>query len=151
MSAFYLEYMQYAQYFWLILMIIFVVIEAVTVSLATIWFAIGALVALVGAWLGLDFIVQIMLFIVSSMLLLVFTRPIAQKYITPKQIKTNAQSVIGKQGMVTKDITEHVYGQVKVGGQMWTAKGETETSIIVGEEIVVTGIEGVKVVVKKNS
>ncbi len=135
------------QFLWLALIVIFFIAEALTVSLATIWFAIGAIIALIASWFGLHYGVQIAVFVISSMALLAFTRPIAKKYIVPKQVKTNAESLIGKDGIVTEDIAEYTYGQVRVHGQVWTAKGES-AAIPAGSEIVVTAIEGVKLIVK---
>ncbi len=90
-----------------------------------------------------------MCFLLVSVLTLVYTRPIATKVLKIGSTKTNVSSLIGEKGVVTKAIEAFNTGQVKVKGQIWTAKGETlETAIAVGEEIIVTHIEGVKLIVK---
>lgn len=134
---------------WIALAIIFAIIEAVTMGLATIWFAAGALVSLIFAWLGFGSIAQIVIFFVSSIVFLALTRPIVVKYFKVGNVKTNVDSLIGKKGIVIEVITEHSYGQVKINGQVWTAKGNDDKTIDRGQEIVVSSIEGVKLVVKQ--
>ena len=90
--------------FWLILLIILVAIEIATMGLTTIWFAGGAFVAIIAAALNTPLYVQITLFLIVSVVLLLFTRPIAMKYFNKDRIKTNAESLIGKQAVVTEDI-----------------------------------------------
>jgi membrane protein implicated in regulation of membrane protease activity len=134
---------------WTVLAILFAVIEGATLGLTTIWFSGGSLVALFMAWLGFNLYVQIIAFVVSSILLLLVTRPFVVKYMKVGSIKTNVDSLIGKRGIVVNEITEHNYGQVKLNGQMWTAKGQTITTIKEGKEVEVEAIEGVKLVVKE--
>ncbi len=138
-----------AQLFWLVAMIIFIVVEAVSVGLLTIWFAFGALVALIASYFQLSFMVQVAIFAITSLLLLFYTRPIIKKFITPRSVKTNAESLIGKKAVVIKEITEHAYGQVKVGAQVWTAKATTQETINKDSEVIIDAIEGVKLIVKK--
>lgn len=133
---------------WLILIIILIIIEAGTVSLTTIWLAGGALVALVFSLLGLPTWSQIVVFLLISIILLVFTRPIAVKYLKVGRHRTNSDSLVGEIGVVIMDITEHKTGQVKVRGQIWTAVAESDDLISEGTEVVIIAIEGVKLIVK---
>ncbi len=136
-----------SQFFWLVAMLVLIVLEVVSVGLITIWFAFGALLALIASYFGLSFVTQVIIFATSSLLLLVFTRPLVQKYIMPHKTKTNANSLIGKRAVVTKAISEHAYGQVKVDGQVWTAKADNELELSKGTEVLIEAIEGVKLVV----
>ena len=109
--------------FWLILLIILVAIEIATMGLTTIWFAGGAFVAIIAAALNTPLYVQITLFLIVSVVLLLFTRPIAMKYFNKDRIKTNAESLIGKQAVVTEDIDNLLaVGLVSINGQEWTAR-----------------------------
>ena len=104
--------------FWLILLIILVAIEIATMGLTTIWFAGGAFVAIIAAALNTPLYVQITLFLIVSVVLLLFTRPIAMKYFNKDRIKTNAESLIGKQAVVTEDIDNLLaVGLVSINGQ----------------------------------
>lgn len=133
---------------WLILIIILVIIEAGTVSLTTIWLAGGALVALIFSLLSLPIASQIVVFLLISIILIVFTRPVVVKYLKVGGHRTNTDSLVGKSGIVIMDITEHKTGQVKIKGQIWTATAESEDLISEGTEVVIIAIEGVKLIVK---
>lgn len=107
--------------FWLILLIILVAIEIATMGLTTIWFAGGAFVAIIAAAFDAPLYVQITLFLSVSVVLLLFTRPIAMKYFNRDRIKTNAESLIGKQAIVTEEVDNLMAaGTVSVDGQEWT-------------------------------
>ncbi len=139
---------------WTGVAIILAVVEALTFGLTTIWFVAGALIALLFSWLGFNEYVQVLSFLVSSILLLLLTRPLILKYINVGTVKTNVDSLVGKEGMVLKEISQYNFGQVKLAGQMWTAKSRSGETIIEGSAVVVEGIEGVKLVVSpvtKNS
>lgn len=137
--------------FWTALAIVLAVVEAMTFGLTTIWFVAGALVALFVNWLGMNMYIQVGAFLVSSIALLLFTRPLVIKYTKVGSVKTNVDSLIGKVGIVTVEISEHAYGQVKLAGQVWSAKG-TDTAVYpVGTEVVVEAIEGVKLVVARQT
>lgn len=139
-------------YVWLGLIIVLTIIEAATVSLTTIWFAAGSLLAFFVALLGLPLGVQIAVFLVSSTLLIIFTRPIALKYLKVGRERTNVESLIGETGLVVMDITPHATGQVKVKGQLWTAVSKNGEPIHKGSEVIIDAIEGVKlIVVQKNA
>ena len=136
---------------WLVLFVVLLIIEILTLGLTTIWFAGGALVALVCAYLKLDMVVQIIAFLLVSIALLVLTRPIAMKYFNQEREKTNAESLIGQKavGLETIDTIRGV-GRVEVHGIEWSAKGDTESSVIeVGTVVMIEGIQGVKLIVKK--
>ena len=108
---------------WLVLLVALVVIEAATMGLTTIWFAAGALVALIAAACNAPLFVQIALFLVVSILMLVFTRPVAMKYFNGDRAKTNVESLIGKKGVATGEIDNlKGCGQVTLNGMQWTAR-----------------------------
>lgn len=134
--------------FWLAMLILFGVIEAVTVGLASIWFAAGALCALIAAGLGAGLWVQIGVFLVVSFLTLALIRPLAQRFLTPGHQPTNADRVIGTKAVVKEEI-DNMKGQglVSVAGTDWTARAETNDPIPVGASVRVLRIEGVKVIV----
>ncbi len=134
---------------WLILLVVFLGVEAATLGLASIWFAGGSLIGLVAAALHAPVLLQIVLFLVVSLVLLFFTRPIAVKYFNKSRAKTNALSVIGKQAIVVSEIDNlHGTGQVTVGGQQWSARSAADDEVIpVGAVVVVDSINGVKLVV----
>ncbi len=135
---------------WLILFIILLVIEIFTMGLTTIWFAGGALISLFAALIGFGLPVQIVVFIVVSAVLLVMTRPVAVKYFNTERQKTNAESLIGQQAVVLKDVdTLHSAGLVEVNGQEWSAKTDEPNGFIPKDSVVsIEGIQGVKLIVK---
>ncbi|NLM72855.1 MAG: NfeD family protein [Clostridiaceae bacterium] len=136
-------------YIWLGLVLVLIVIEAATVSLTTIWLAAGSLVSFILAMLKLPIWVQITCFLAVSVVLLVFTRPLAVKYLKVRGQKTNADALIGEKGIVINDITEHNAGQVKVKGQVWTAVSTTGETLEKDTEVFIKDIQGVKLVVEK--
>lgn len=129
--------------------VILIIIEGVTLGLTTIWFAIGALIAMISAMLHLPFIGQIFVFLISSLVLLYFTRSVAKEYLKIGKTKTNVDSLIGELGIVIKDILPFNTGQVKVKGQIWTAKALGDDEIMENERIEVVDVEGVKLIVRK--
>ena len=135
---------------WLIIFIVLIVIELLTMGLTTIWFAGGALAALLMSVLGFGMPVQVVVFIIVSVLLLVLTRPIAVKYFNQNRQKTNVESLIGQQALVLEDVdTLHASGQVKVNGQIWSARTEETSGFIAKDTVVmIRGIQGVKLIVK---
>ena len=139
----------YNVYVWLGLIVVLVIIEAATVSLTTIWLAGGALIAFIFSLFGLPLWTQIAAFLGTSILLLIFTRPIAIKYFKSRIQKTNTDALIGETGLVIMDISEHKAGQVKVKGQIWTAVSESGDPIQADTEVLIVAIAGVKLVVKR--
>lgn len=139
--------------YWLIAFIAFLVIEAITLGLTTIWFAGGALAAAIAAMAGASLPVQIVLFVVVSLVLLFSTRPIAVRYFNKDRIKTNAESLVGAQGVVTETINNlEARGLVLVKGQEWTARTPDDGIIIKKDTIVtVREIQGVKMIVEERT
>ena len=134
---------------WLVLLIVFIVVELATMGLTTIWFAGGALLAAVSAVLHAPLVVQVALFLVVSIFLLCFTRPIAIKYFNKDRIKTNVESMVGRQAIVISEVDNlEGIGQVTVGGQEWTARSvDDNQKIAVGTVVLVRAISGVKLIV----
>lgn len=137
--------------FWMAALIILLVWEVFTLGLTTIWFAFGALIAAIAAMLGAPIPVQAFLFLVISVLTLIFTRPIAMKYFNRTRIRTNANSLIGQQAIVTQDINNiEGKGQAIVNGQEWTARAiDNRMTINKGEVVVICQISGVKLIVNR--
>ncbi len=134
--------------FWLGCMVIFLIIEAVTVGLATIWFAVGALAALVTALLGGGLLLQILLFFLVSLVLLIFTRPVALKYFSGNKLRTNYEDALDK----TVKITERVdniggTGTAVLNGQEWTARMQKDDMVLESGELAkVAAVKGVKLI-----
>ena len=130
--------------------VVFLIIEAATVGLATIWFAGGALAALVAAALGAAYWLQAVLFLAVSVALLACLRPFVRRFITPKKERTNADRVIGAEGVVTEPIDNlEATGAVKVGGVEWTARAVGDEPIPAGARVIIRSIDGVKLRVEK--
>lgn len=127
---------------WGLLFIIFIIIELVTINLVTIWFAFGSLVALFTSFYVENWVVLTTVFIISSVVSLLLTKPFLDKFKIINFIPTNSDRYIGKVGVVTKDITPRDNGEVKVLGSIWTAC--SSKSFKVGDEVVVSSIDGVK-------
>ena len=136
---------------WLVLLVVPLAIEAVTLGLTTIWFAGGALVAFVLALAGAGLFIQIAVFCVISVILLIFTRPVAAGWLNHGRIRTNAQSLIGETAVVTEEIDNLANsGQVQVRGQYWMARTEQEnTRILKNTRVKIQSISGVKLIVKE--
>ena len=130
---------------WLGLVILFLIVDAATVTMVSLWFAGGALAALLVAALGGGIVLQIIAFALVSTVLLALLRPIARKHFTPKLTKTNVDSIIGTEGYVTRDIDNvAATGTVKLGAMEWTARSVTGEKISTGTLVKVEKIEGVK-------
>ena len=133
---------------WVIVAVIFIIIEAATLGLTTIWFAGGAIVAAISTALGAPILAQIIIFLAVSIVLIYSTKSWREKLKIGKE-KTNVNAIIGQKGFVMEAISPAKFGQVKIGGVMWTATSADADAVIdAGAEIVVTGVEGVKVIVK---
>jgi membrane protein implicated in regulation of membrane protease activity len=135
-------------YVWLGLMVLLIVVEAATMGLTTIWFAIGALFAFLVSLTHVHPLVQFGVFLVSSIILLYYTRPLAKKYLKVGSHATNVDSFIGREGIVIKPVEKYSTGQVKVWGQIWTAVSENGEVIPQDSRIRVKAVEGVKLVVE---
>ena len=136
--------------YWLAIFIVLLIVEIATMGLTTIWFAGGAIMAFLVGIVGFGTGIQIGVFIVVSIVLLVLTRPLAVKYFNQERQKTNAESLIGQQALVTEDIdTIKAKGQVEIRGQIWSAKtDEPDGKIAKNTVVVVNGIQGVKLIVR---
>ena len=137
-------------FFWLIIIVIAVGVEIATMGLTSIWFAGGALIAWVFAKIGFGTVVQIVVFVIASLLLLIVTRPIAVKFFNTERQKTNAESLIGECAVVTETVdTLQAKGKVEIRGMEWSAKTDEPDGVIaVGKTVVVDGIQGVKLIVR---
>lgn len=134
--------------FWLIIMVLFLTVEAATVGLVCIWFAVGALVALLAAMCGAQLWLQIVLFLVVSAATLYFTRPLVRKYVNSKVEPTNADMVIGKECRVTETVDNIAgTGAVYVDGKTWTARSVSDEVIPEGALVTAKSIDGVKLIV----
>ena len=137
-------------YVWLFLAIVFGVLEAATVQLVSVWFAGGAVLALIAQMLGASMAVQSAVFIIASAVLLVLTRPIVKRLTKNKKVPTNADGVIGKTAVVTKKTDEMgLFGEAKVDGSIWTISSADGTPLEENEKVTVEKIEGVKLIVRK--
>lgn len=135
---------------WLVILVILVLLELATMGLTTIWFAGGAFAALLLAVLGAPIHWQLTVFLLVSLLLLFFTRPIAMRYFNKNRWKSNVEGIIGKRGIVTKEIDNlQSYGQVTIAGMEWTACSLEDACIIPeGSLVKVVEIRGVKLIVE---
>ncbi len=136
--------------YWLITLAVLLVIEIITLGLTTIWFAGGALVAFLLSLVSDSFILELVVFLVVSLVLLFFTRPIAQKYFNKQRVKTNYESLIGRDGKVIERIDNfNNTGQVMVGGLEWSARALDSQEIIeTGERVIIREVSGVKLIVE---
>ena len=136
--------------FWLIAFAVFLGVEALTVGLTSIWFALGSLAALICAWLGGKMWLQTVWFLGISILSLVLTRPLAKKYVNSRQQPTNADRSIGHCGMVTETVDNlRSTGEVKLDGRIWTARSLSGEPIEKGSIVIAREIRGVKLIVER--
>jgi hypothetical protein len=137
---------------WSLIFAICLIIEIITLGLTTIWFAGGALVAAISVFFDAAFVIQVLIFAIVSLVLLITTRPIALKHFNLSNMaKTNVESLIGKQVIVTETIDNlKSTGQVKANGLEWTARSANETDIIpAGTEVTIDSVSGVKLIVSR--
>lgn len=137
-------------FIWLIALIVLIVVELATMGLTTIWFALGALVAAITAALHAPVVLQVVLFLVISIVSFIFTRPLAVKYFNRDRVRTNVESLIGRQGVVISEINNvEGIGQIQVGGQEWSARTRMDSMTVpVGTVVVVYAVNGVKLIVE---
>jgi membrane protein implicated in regulation of membrane protease activity len=136
---------------WILIAVIFAVIEGFTMGLTTIWFTVGGVGACIIALLGGPLLLQIAVFLIISIILLYFTRPLAEKRLRIGHEKNNVDLMIGKTCLVTETIEPYHTGQVKLNGLVWTAiaKDNMET-LTKGELVKIVRIEGVKLIVERS-
>lgn len=135
---------------WLAGIVAFIVLEAVTYQLVSVWFALGAICAMIAMAAGADFTVQMIVFIAISGICLLCLRPVSKKLLKNKTLKTNVDGLIGKEVIITKEINNLISaGEGRVNGMTWTVRSDDNSVIGEGETAVVTAIEGVKLIVKR--
>ncbi|MBP5154004.1 MAG: NfeD family protein [Lachnospiraceae bacterium] len=137
-------------FYWLIALVIFLIVEGFTAGLTTIWFAAGSLLAFIAAVCGLDLVWQAVIFVLSSVILLFATRPLVKKFVNSRTSRTNADSVIGREAVVTETISNlSASGAITLDGMTWTARSvDPEKEIPAGQTVVVREIRGVKCMVE---
>ena len=138
-------------YFWLITMILFIGFELATMGLTTMWFALSSLAALVVAAVGGPVWLQVIVFFVVSLLALFGFRNLTKDHFNRNRVKTNADSLIGRKGIVTEEVSNvYATGQVTVAGQEWTARSvDDSVTLEKGEMVVIRSISGVKLMVER--
>lgn len=136
---------------WLIIFILLALIEVATMGLATIWFAIGAFVAMISATLGAGLFIQRSIFVIVSLSMLIFTRPLAIKHFNKERKKTNIDAIVGEEGLVTGEINNlKSIGSVMLKGKEWTARSfDHKKEIQEGSIVIVKAVEGVKLIVEE--
>ena len=136
--------------FWIAALVLFLVVEAVTVGLASIWFAIGSLAALLCAMAGGPVWLQAVWFVAVSVITLILTRPLVRKFVNGRTVATNADRNIGRTAIVTGRIDNlSGTGSVKLDGVEWSARSaDDECTIPEGEQVLVREIQGVKLIVE---
>ena len=135
-------------FIWFAVIIVAGVIEALTMDLSSIWFAAGGFFALIFAIIFPELIwIQVLIFILFSIALLLVLRPIFKKFVKKNEIKTNADSLVGRVAVCVKPILDGERGEVKIEGKIWTAIANEDIQI--NEKVIVLAIKGVKLVVRK--
>lgn len=132
---------------WLLVIIALSIIEAATINLVSVWFIVSALISLITSFFDIPFIWQFGIFVLLGLFLMITTKPILKKWIKPRDIKTNFDRIIGMTGVVTEEISKNNVGEVKVDGKKWSAMSSKK--ILVGEEVIIESIDGVKLKVHK--
>lgn len=137
--------------FWVVALVVFLIVEAVTAGLVSIWFVFGSLVALICAALGAAVWLQIFWFVIVSVATLVLTRPLVKRYVDSRSVATNADRSIGRAAVVTEHIDNlAATGAVKLDGVVWTARSTDDAvAIETGEHVTVRAIEDVKLIVER--
>ena len=140
--------MNWAAVLWLVMIVVFLLAEGATVALVSTWFAVGSLAAMLMALIGAGIGLQAIVFVIISAVCLTALRPLVRKHIQPKLTKTNVDAVTGTTGLVTVAIDNvTAQGQVKLGAMEWTARSASGDPIAAGTLVKVERIEGVKAIV----
>lgn len=137
-------------HYWLIAAGVFFIGEIMTVGFLLFWLGISALIAMVVSFFTSNVIIQMSVFIISSIILILATKPLVKKFVNEKNVKTNAFSLVGKNALVIQDINNlNSVGQIKVDGEIWSAQSsEDDINIPIDSEVKIVKIEGVKAIVK---
>ena len=135
---------------WLVAFVILIGIEAATMALTTIWFAGGAVFAFFAAVLGFSIQTQLVVFLIVSFILLLFTRPLAMRFVNRETVKTNVDGLSGRRAkVITKIDNNEPSGATVVDGQEWTARSmDDAVTIPVGTHVVIKEVRGVKLIVE---
>lgn len=135
------------QILWLVAVIAFLILEAGTYQMLSIWFVVGSIGALIATLCGAEFWLQMTIFLVLSVILLIVFRPLAVKKLKPK-FKTNADATVGKKVVITQEVDNvKGTGEAKLDGMVWTVRTESDKVLSVGDVAEVKRIEGVKLIV----
>ena len=135
---------------WIGLIVVTAAVEAATVQLVTVWFAVGGVAGLIAYVAGLEIWLQILIFAIVSAVALAVTRPLVKKFTNGRRMPTNADRFIGEKAVVTEKIENDLSkGAVKIGGLEWTARSVDSETAEVGEQVTVEAIEGAKLIVRK--
>ncbi|MCD7805572.1 MAG: NfeD family protein [Oscillospiraceae bacterium] len=138
--------------YWLIAVIAFIILEAVTYQLVSVWFVIGSLAGLLAAALGASVMIQVAVFVIVSALMLIILRPLSMKLLKPKGLKTNTDRLIGEDVLITENVSNiSGTGKGKISGMTWTVRSESGEDIPENSVATVVRIEGVKLIVKAKS
>ena len=133
---------------WIAIAVVFAIIEALTLGLTTIWFSGGALAAAIAVMCNASLLIQVIVFVIVSAILLIFTRPVARKHFNNKLVDTNVDALIGQEGLAETDLNVYQPGQVKADGKVWSAICESG-EISKGSVVVIKAIKGVTLTVEK--
>ena len=137
---------------WLLLAGLFFIGEMITVGFLIFWLGIGALLAMVVSLFTSNIIIQTAVFVISSIILILATKPFVKRFVDVKKTNTNVFSIIGKKALVIKEIDPiNAKGQIKVNSEIWSAESENGEKIEEGSEVEIIRINGVKAIVKKVS
>lgn len=135
---------------WVSVIIISIIVEAISLNLTSIWFAAGALAALVAATIDLGLPMQVVIFIFISALLLALVRPFTRRFLRPRGANTNADRIIGQEAVVTEAIDNTLAtGEIKIFGQAWSARSADGATIDIGQHVKIISIAGVKAIVER--
>lgn len=136
-------------FMWLAVAVVALIFEAMSTDMTSIWFAISGVVTMVVSIFVHIVYVQVAIFLVLSILLLIFTRPLVRKYFKTNTSKTNIDSIIGRSAKVTIGFNKDSRGEVTVEGKYWTAITDGNDEILVDDVVEILAVEGVKLIVKK--
>ena len=140
--------MPYDVWFWLALVVVFILLEAISFGLTTVWFGGGAFSAALASFFTNVFVLQVLVFAVVTLILLIVTRPLALKKLNTKTVKTNVNAIVGMTAVAESDISENGKGDVRVDGKLWTAVIDKGSSAVCkGDTVKVKAVEGVKLIV----
>ncbi|MGN1345047.1 MAG: NfeD family protein [Traorella sp.] len=143
--------MEHSLLFWIVACVCFTLLEAFTQQFVSIWFLLGGVVAMIGAYFGMKLEMQCILFVILSLLSLIAFRPIVKKFLQGEIVPTNKDANVGQLAIVTKDFDEvTLEGRILVNDMDWAAKSLDGVVHLKGEKVMVERIEGVKCLVRKD-